>query len=101
MKNLIKIHLLILALLTFSLPAFAGDGDLLLLQRSGTSGNVIQVTAPFTLLTGTATAGSLPAAKPLTYYYSLTSGTGALYLKLTGTSTTGWWLCTSGTAAAQ
>jgi hypothetical protein len=106
--------------------ASANNGDIQVFQQSGTNNNVppvpviipastnallvtgsggVPTTLPnVSVLSGSLTAGSLPAALPLTIYYSLSgtgAGTGAVYIKLTGTGTAGWWLATSGTGPAQ
>ena len=109
--------------LILPLAAHAGNGDLTFVAKSGTNGDTVLVTvpfvantpvqfgptagtfaaSPFSVLSGTNLAGTLPAAPPNTYFYSLTTSgsSAAVYIKLTGTGTAGWWLASSGTAAVQ
>ena len=123
---LLMLALTMAALFAAPPKAKAADGDLILLQSSGTGAAVIQtvatpVAANQVLITGTSnkvlkTSGTIPlgngallfsstaspvntvASPPGSVCIAIVSGTATPYLKLVGSGTTGWAAVTTGTA---
>lgn len=105
-----------IAVMNVPVPAKAADGDLLVLQISGTSGAVVQDVVPastkallmtgtghapqavpgVTILTGTASPIGSVAASPMTLFFLNSGTTGTIFIKASGTTSSGW-LTLSGT----